>query len=140
MFIPILLVAAAAQTPTVSDDQPYLLIDAESTRSRVFRRINLSKVRERLREAADKGYGLQFVSTSSRSLNMLLKRGAGASGNYRLVAESGESGLIDELNKAAGEGFRVVPDGIKALDETSMGSTATTWIAVLGKLSDPPRV
>ncbi|HXW03588.1 MAG TPA: hypothetical protein VD833_00025 [Vicinamibacterales bacterium] len=128
------------QAPALSNNQHYVLIDAENTRSRILRKINLSKLRERLRDAADSGYSLRFMSSSSRSLNMLLKRAAGTSGNYRLVAESGERGLINELNNATAEGFRVLPETIKALDETSMGTTETTWIAVLAKQSDAPRV
>lgn len=139
-FLLITPAAVPTQTPAVSNDQHYMLIDAESTRSKVFRTINVSKVRERLRDAADKGFSLVFMSTSSRSLNMLLKRATTTSVSHRLVAESGEGALINELNKAAAEGFRVVPESVKALDETSMGSTQTTWIAVLAKQSDPLRV
>ena len=139
-FLLITPAAAGAQTPAVSNDPHYLLIDAESTRSRIMRTINVSKVRERLRDAADKGFSLLLMSTHSRSLNMLLRRSTTISASQRLVAESSESALIDELNKAAAEGFRVVPKSIKALDETSMGVTQTMWVAVLAKQSDQLRV
>jgi hypothetical protein len=126
--------------PSATTEQQYVLLDAEQSRSRFARTINVSTTGDRLREVAEQGYTLQFMSASSGSLNMLLKRVAGPSVEHRLVAESSEGALVAELNKGVAEDFRVVAGSIKALDETSMGSSKTTWVAVLAKQSPPARV
>jgi hypothetical protein len=128
-----------ALQPPATTEQQYVLLDAEQSRSRFVRTVNVSRTGDRLREVAEQGYTLQLMSASSRSLNMLLKRVAGPSVEHRLVAESSEGALVAGLNKGAVEDFRVVAGSIKALDETSMGSTQTTWVAVLAKGS-PTRV
>jgi hypothetical protein len=126
-----------ALQPPATTEQQYVLLDAEQSRSRFVRTVNVSRTGDRLREVAEQGYTLQLMSASSRSLNMLLKRVAGPSVEHRLVAESSEGALVAELNMGVAE---VVAGSIKALDETSMGSSKTTWVAVLGKQSPPARV
>ena len=101
--------------------------------------VNLSKVRERLVDAVEKGYGVHFVAGLSSSANLLLKRPDAGASSYRMVATSSESAFLKELNQAASQGFRVVPGGIKAFEEGGNFGNQTTWIAVLRKQSDTPR-
>ncbi len=138
-FVILATLGGRAQAPAIPGDQRYLLIDAQSTRSRITRTVNLSRVRERLVDALEKGYGVQFVAGFSSSANLLLKRGDAATGSYRMVATSSEGAFLNELNQAASQGFRVVPGGIKAFEEGGSFGNQTTWIAVLRKQSDTPR-
>ena len=138
-FILATLAGGRAQAPAIPGEQQYLLIDAQSTRSRLTRTVNLSKVRERLVDAVEKGYGVHFVAGFSSSANLLLKRGDAGLGSYRIVVTSSESAFLKELNQAASQGFRVVPGGIKAFEEGGAFGNQTTWIAVLRKQSDTPR-
>lgn len=69
VLIGVMLSGVWAQTPPVSSDQQYLFIDGQSTRSRLTRTVNLSRVRERLTDAGDKGYGVHFVARFSSSVN-----------------------------------------------------------------------
>ena len=116
-FILATLAGGRAQAPAVPGEQQYPLIDAQSTRSRLTRTVNLSKVRERLVDAVEKSYGVHFVAGFSSSANLLLKRGDAGPGSYRMVVTSSESAFLKELNQAASQGFRVVPGGIKAFEE-----------------------
>ena len=140
LLIGLTLAGAGAQTPPVPRDHQYLFIDAQTARSRLTRMINLSTVRDRLMGAADKGYGVAFVAGSSSSANLLLRRGGPGPGSYRMVASSREGAFLDELNQAASQGFRVVPESIKALDESGGFGNQTTWLAVLVKQSDTSRI
>jgi hypothetical protein len=138
-FILATLAAGRAQAPPVPGQQQYLLIDAQSSRSRLTRTVNLSKVRERLVDAVEKGYGVHFVAGLSSSANLLLKRGDAGKSSYRMVATSSENGFLKELNEAASQGFKVVPGGIKALEEGGALGNQTTWMAVLRKQPDTSR-
>ncbi len=133
------LAGPRAQAPAIPGGQQYLLIDAQNTRSRLTRTVNLSKVRERLMDAVQKGYGVHLVAGFSSSANLLLKRGDAGSGSYRMVVTSSESAFLKDVNQAASQGFQVVPGGVKAFDEAGSFGNQTTWIAVLKNLSGTPR-
>ena len=138
-LLAVMLSGAGAQS-LASGDQPYLFIDAQSTRSKLTRTINLSKVRDRLMDAVAKGYGVQFLAEFSSSVDLLLKRGGAGAGSHHMVVTSRESAFLKELNESASQGFRVVPEGIKAFDEGGSFGDQTTWVAVLMKQPDAPRI
>jgi hypothetical protein len=129
---------AGAHTAAFQGDQ-YMFIDAQTTRSRLARTISFERVRDRLMDAADKGYGVQAMAVFSSSANVLLKRGGPGPGSYRFVATSGEGAFLNELNQTASLGFRVVSEGIKAIVEGGTFGSQTTWLAVLVKHEDAPR-
>lgn len=140
LFIGMMLAGTAAQTPGVPGDQQYLFIDAQTTRSRLTRTTNLERVRARLMDAADKGYGVQFLAGFSSSANLLLTRGGRGPASYRMVTSPRESAFLNELNQAASQGFRVVPEGIKVFEEGGPLGNQTNWLAVLLKQSDTSQV
>ena len=86
VFVLATLAGGRAQAPAIPGEPQYLLIDAQSTRGRLMRTVNLSKVRERFVGAVDKGYGVHSVAGFSSSANLLLKRGDAGPGSYRMVA------------------------------------------------------
>lgn len=136
-----LAIAGTSQPPASAPDQQYLFIDARTTRSRLTRIVNVSKLRERLAAAVAQGYNVQWVAASSASLNLLLERGDADEGSHLLVANSSEGSFLKELNEAASNGFRMIaPDGIKAFEESSGFGRQTTWIAVLARQPEASRV
>jgi hypothetical protein len=117
----------------------YVFIDAQKSRSTLLRTTNLSKVRERLLDAGQQGYVVYSIARSASSLNLLLTRGNGEPQSHRLIDAPGESALVKKLSEAATEGFRVIPDGIKAFEEGS-ALRDRVWIAMLTKRVDAPPV
>ena len=140
LVIAVMLSGAGAQSPAPPGDQQYLFIDAQSTRSKLTRTINLSKVRDRFMDAVSKGYDVQFLAEFSSSVDLLLRRGGAGAGSHHMVVTSREGAFLNELNQAASQGFRVVPEGIKAFEEGGSFGDQTTWIAVLMKQPDAPRI
>jgi len=140
LFMAVMLAGAGAQAPAPPGEQQYLFIDAQSTRSKLTRTINLSKIRDRLMAAVAKGYDVQFLAEFSSSVDLLLRRGGAGAGSHHIVVTSREGAFIDELNQAASQGFRVVPEGIKAFEEAGSFGDQTTWIAVLVKQPDAQRI
>ena len=134
-LIGVALTQTLAQTPAVTADQQYVFIDAEKTTARFLRTIDLSKVRDELVNAGNKGYGVHFMAGSSSSANLLLSREGTGPRSYRLVTTSREGAFLSELNEAGSQGFRIVPGTIKALERGS----STTWVAVLAPRSDNQR-
>jgi hypothetical protein len=127
------IAGAQSQAPGTSGDQQHSFIDAQRTRSRLTRVVNVPKVRDQLLQAVAKGYEVQWIAASSSSVNLLLTRGAEPA-SHLLVAMSSEGAFLKELNEAASQGFRVVvPDGIKAFEESGGFGRQTTWVGVLVK-------
>jgi hypothetical protein len=60
-----LLVPMVAQDRQAASERGYLLIDAAQARSRILRTTNFSKIRDRLAEAGNQGYGLVSLAGSS---------------------------------------------------------------------------
>ncbi len=141
-FASLWIVMAMLLAPIVAQDRQaasapaYLLIDAAQMRSRILRTTNFSKFRDRLAEAGKQGYGLVSLAGSSSSANVLLKRDGAGPRTYRLILDGRESGLLNGLNKAAAEGFRVIPGTIKAFEEAG----ETVWMAVVAPAADATRV
>jgi hypothetical protein len=131
-----LLVPLVAQDRQAASEPGYLLIDAAQTRSRILRMTNFSKIRDRLAEAGNQGYGFVSLAGSSSSANVLLKRDGAGPRTYRLLFDGREGGFIKNLNKAASEGFRVIPGTIKAFEEGG----ETMWMAVVEPAPDATRV
>lgn len=124
-----------AQAPVGGVGEPYLFIDADKTRGRFTRAVNISRVEERLSAAATEGYGIEFMAGFSTSVNLLLKRGSAAGTVYRLVTTSREGAFLDGLNKIGAQGLAVVPGTIKALEQGG----GTTWLAVFEPRAGVPR-
>ncbi len=134
MFLSVLLGRTLAQAPAGGVGDRYLFIDADKTRGRFTRTVNMSRVAERLIAAANKGYGVEFMAGFSTSVNLLLKRDGAARGD-RLVTTSREGPFLDELNKTGSQGLGVVRGTIKALEQGS----GTTWLAVFEPRAGAPR-
>ena len=131
-----LLVPIAAQDRQAASEPGYLLIDAAQARSRILRTTNFSKIRDRLAEAGNHGYGLVSVAGSSSSANVLMKRDGAGPRTYRLIFDGRESGFLNNLNKAASEGLRVIPGTIKAFEDDG----GTMWMTVVAPAPDATRV
>ena len=129
-----LLVQMVAQDRQAASGPGYLLI-AEA-RSRMLRTTNFSRIRDRLAEAGNQGYGLVSLAGSSSSANVLLKRDGAGPRTYRLISNGREGGFLNDLNKAASDGLRVIPGTIKALEEAG----GTMWLAVVAPAPDATRV
>ncbi|MEO5894896.1 MAG: hypothetical protein ABIS06_04270 [Vicinamibacterales bacterium] len=130
-----LLVPIVAQDRQAVSEPGYLLIDAAQARSRLLRTTNISRIRDRLAEAGNQGYGLVSFAGSSSSANLLLKRDGAGPRTYRLVFNGREGGFLNDLNKAAADGLRVVPGTVKAFEDAA----GTTWMAVVAPAPDAPR-
>lgn len=130
-LVAVLLTGAAAQSPAPPPDEQYLFIDAMATRPMFPRVVNFKKVAEQLVDAGRQGYRVEFIATRSGFINILLRSDGAGPRSYRLVANQNERGFLKELNEAAAQGFRVLPDGFRALDESSGFGRQTTWVAVM---------
>jgi hypothetical protein len=130
-----LLVPIVAQDRQAVSEPRYLLIDAAQARSRLLRTTNFSRIRDRLAEAGNQGYGLVSLAGSSSSANLLLKRDGAGPRTYRLVFNGREGGFLNDLNKAASDGLRVVPGTVKAFEEAG----GTIWMAVVAPAPEAPR-
>ena len=131
-----LLVPVVAQDRQSASEPGYLLIDAAQARSRLLRTTNFSKIRDRLAEAGNHGYGLVSLAGSSSSANVLMKRDGGGPRTYRLIFDGREGGFLNNLNKAASEGLRVIPGTIKAFEDAG----GTMWMTVVAPAPNATRV
>jgi len=128
-LVAVMLAAVGAQTPATSPDEQYLFIDTLSEYSKWTRTFNFQKIGERLEDAGNRGFALQWLARRSPSVNMILKRDGQGPRSYRFIAEGKEGSFLKELNQAGSQGFRLLPDAIRVLEQQYQ----TTWVAVMAK-------
>jgi len=136
ILMALLLVPIVAQERNAASEPPYLLIDAAQVRSRLLGTTNFSKIRDRLAQAGNQGYALVSLAGSSGSANVLLKHDGAGPKSYRLIFNGREGAFLNDLNKAASEGLRVIPGTIKAFED----SGGTMWMAVVTPAPEAARV
>lgn len=127
-----------AQAVSPENDGEYRLIDAQRTRSRLTRTVNLGRVEDQLERAGQEGYALRWVAGFSSSMNLLLRKDSAGPREYRMVTSGRESAFLRDLNEAGAEGFRVVPNGIKAFEESS-AFASLAWVAIMAREPERPR-
>jgi hypothetical protein len=128
-LVAVMLAAARAQAPATPPDAQYLFIDAESEYSKWTRTFNFHKIGARLEDAGNRGFALQWLARRSPSASMILKRDGQGPRSYRFIAEGKEGSFLKVLNEAGSQGFRLLPDTIRVLEQQYQ----TTWIAVMAK-------